>query len=122
MPDPIEGLPVRRRITPYVFAMLVAATSAAAMDQKLDNGLRVILMPHRANPMVASAVIVGAGVVDEPPRASGASHFLEHLLFNGTTTRTVGGSVRQCSRRRDSPSVRYVGEEEDLDAFLYASA
>ena len=38
--------------------------------------------------MVASSVVVGAGVVDEDPAASGASHFLEHLLFNGTTTRT----------------------------------
>jgi predicted Zn-dependent peptidase len=38
--------------------------------------------------MVASAVVVGAGVVDEPARAGGSSHFLEHLLFDGTTTRT----------------------------------
>jgi len=88
MPDPFEGFPVRRYAITAVVSMLVAATPAAALDQKLDNGLRVVLMPHRANPMVASAVVVGAGVVDEPPQASGASHFLEHLLFNGTTTRT----------------------------------
>ena len=71
-----------------VLAMLLAATPAGAIEQTLDNGLRVVLIPHRANPMVASAVIVGAGVVDEPQAASGASHFLEHLLFNGTATRT----------------------------------
>jgi predicted Zn-dependent peptidase len=58
------------------------------MEQTLDNGLRVVLIEHRANPMVASAVVVGAGVVDEQPSASGASHFLEHLLFDGTKTRT----------------------------------
>jgi len=79
---------MRRKWIPFVFAFATAFGSAGAVDQKLDNGLRVILIPHRANPMVASAVLVGAGVVDEPAEASGASHFLEHLLFNGTTTRT----------------------------------
>jgi zinc protease len=74
----------------YVLALaiLIASSPVAASEQTLDNGLRVVLIPHRANPMVASSVVVGAGVVDEQPAASGASHFLEHLLFNGTTTRT----------------------------------
>jgi predicted Zn-dependent peptidase len=76
-----------RRLIP-VLAIALAVAPAGASDQTLDNGLRVVLIPHRANPMVASAVVVGAGVVDEPPEASGASHFLEHLLFDGTTTRT----------------------------------
>jgi zinc protease len=79
---------VRRIIVDFSIAVLLIATPCAAMEQTLDNGMRVVLIPHRANPMVASAVIVGAGVVDEPPQAAGASHFLEHLLFNGTTTRT----------------------------------
>ena len=72
-------------IGPVLAAVLAAS---APVDTTLDNGLRVVLIPHRANPMIASAVVVGAGVVDEPPEAGGSSHFLEHLLFNGTTTRT----------------------------------
>lgn len=77
---------MRRRIAALAISLL--ASPCAASDQILENGLRVILIPHHANPMVASAVIVGAGVVDEPREAGGASHFLEHLLFNGTATRT----------------------------------
>ena len=34
-------------------------------------------------------VWVGVGSVDETPRLAGASHYLEHLLFKGTTTRTA---------------------------------
>src|SRR5262245_47261334 len=64
-------------------AIVLSAGPAGAVEQVLDNGMRVVLIQHRANPMVASAVVVGAGVVDEPPTASGAAHFLEHLLFNG---------------------------------------
>jgi predicted Zn-dependent peptidase len=86
MPDRLEGFPVRRHV--LVLSILLAAVPCFAFEQTLPNGLRVVLIPHRANPMVASAVVVGAGVVDEPKDASGASHFLEHLLFDGTTTRT----------------------------------
>jgi predicted Zn-dependent peptidase len=86
MPDRLEGLTVRRLV--LALAILAAAAPCSAFEQTLDNGLRVVLIPHRANPMVASAVVVGAGVVDEEPMASGASHFLEHLLFDGTETRS----------------------------------
>jgi len=74
-----------------LLALWLSAAAAAAADfheETLDNGLRVILIPHHANPMIASSVIVGAGVVYEPPGMSGASHFLEHLLFNGTARRS----------------------------------
>jgi predicted Zn-dependent peptidase len=86
MRDRLEGFRVRRYLV--ALAILLVATPSAAIEQTLENGLRVILIPHRANPMVASAVVVGAGVVDEPQDASGASHFLEHLLFDGTETRS----------------------------------
>ncbi len=55
----------------------------------LPNGLRIIT---EAMPGVRSASIgvwVGTGSRDETPRLSGASHFLEHLLFKGTATRSA---------------------------------
>ena len=61
---------------------------AGYAEHTLPNGLRVVLIEHRANPMVASTILVGAGVLHEKPEHAGGSHLLEHLLFNGTTTRT----------------------------------
>ncbi|MFQ5893260.1 MAG: insulinase family protein, partial [Nitrospinota bacterium] len=55
---------------------------------RLDNGLQVILIPQRSTPLVASTVIIKAGARHEPPGLAGAAHFLEHLLFDGTTHRT----------------------------------
>ena len=55
----------------------------------LPGGLRVIT---EAMPGVRSACIgvwVGVGSRDESPAMSGASHFLEHLLFRGTPTRSA---------------------------------
>ena len=55
----------------------------------LPGGLRVVT---EAMPGVRSASIgvwVGVGSRDESPTLSGASHFLEHLLFKGTPTRSA---------------------------------
>ena len=55
----------------------------------LPGGLRVVT---EAMPGVRSASIgvwVGVGSRDESPSLSGASHFLEHLLFKGTPSRSA---------------------------------
>src|SRR6266545_799990 len=55
----------------------------------LPGGLRILT---EAMPGVRSASIgvwVGVGSRDETPAVAGASHFLEHLLFKGTTTRSA---------------------------------
>ena len=55
----------------------------------LDNGIRILT---EKMPEVRSATFgawVGAGSRDEQPELSGATHFLEHLLFKGTGTRTA---------------------------------
>ncbi len=50
----------------------------------LDNGLTII---GEVNPLAQSAAVgffVRTGARDETPEISGASHFLEHMLFKGT--------------------------------------
>jgi predicted Zn-dependent peptidase len=55
---------------------------------ELPGGLRVLT---ETMPGVLSATLgiwVGVGSRDETPTVAGASHFLEHLLFKGTSTRS----------------------------------
>lgn len=54
----------------------------------LDNGMEVILMENHASPMIAAVTIVKTGSRNEDASSNGSAHFLEHLLFNGTKTRT----------------------------------
>lgn len=56
--------------------------------ERLDNGLRVVTshMPQRQS--VAIGVWARAGLRNESPRINGISHFVEHLVFKGTKTRT----------------------------------
>jgi predicted Zn-dependent peptidase len=55
----------------------------------LPNGLRVLTESIPAMRSVSFGVWVGIGSRDETPALSGVSHFLEHLLFKGTRTRSA---------------------------------
>jgi len=54
----------------------------------LENGLEVLLLENPALPMVGVNVLVKTGSVHEDLSSNGISHMLEHLLFNGTATRS----------------------------------
>ena len=55
---------------------------------QIDNGMKVLLIENPALPMVGVNVVVKVGSAYETFSTSGMSHMLEHLLFNGTTSRT----------------------------------
>ena len=56
---------------------------------EFTSGLRVLTERMPGVRSVALGFWVLAGSRDEPPPISGSSHFLEHLLFKGTKTRTA---------------------------------
>ena len=50
----------------------------------LSNGLRVLLAPDRAAPVVAVSVTYDVGSRNERPGRSGFAHLFEHLMFQGS--------------------------------------
>jgi predicted Zn-dependent peptidase len=56
---------------------------------EFTSGLRVLTERMPGVRSVALGFWVLAGSRDEPPKISGSSHFLEHLLFKGTRQRTA---------------------------------
>ncbi|MGH2739677.1 MAG: M16 family metallopeptidase [Actinomycetota bacterium] len=54
-----------------------------------QSGLRLVTEQVPGVRSVALGLWVAVGSRDEPPRIAGGSHFLEHLLFKGTKTRTA---------------------------------
>ncbi|MCX6170266.1 MAG: insulinase family protein [Ignavibacteriales bacterium] len=54
---------------------------------QLDNGIQVLLIENPALPMIGANMVIKVGSAYESFSTSGMSHMLEHLLFNGTTTR-----------------------------------
>jgi predicted Zn-dependent peptidase len=64
----------------------------------LANGLRVVTERVPGARSVTIGVWVGVGARDESAESSGASHYLEHLLFKGTEQR----SARQIAQAVDA--------------------
>lgn len=64
----------------------------------LDHGLRVVTERVPGALSVAAGVWVGVGARDESEAQCGASHFLEHLLFKGTATRSAMDISRAIDR------------------------
>jgi len=52
---------------------------------QLDNGLKVYLTENHESPRFEAQIAVRAGSKNDPPETTGLAHYLEHLLFKGTT-------------------------------------
>jgi predicted Zn-dependent peptidase len=59
----------------------------------LKNGLRLVTVPMADNPSVTVLVMVEAGSKYETKDINGISHFLEHLVFKGTTKRPRASDI-----------------------------
>jgi predicted Zn-dependent peptidase len=67
----------------------VSSRASAIQCERLASGVRLVTERMRDVRSVAIGFWVGTGSRDEPARLAGASHFLEHLLFKGTPTRSA---------------------------------
>jgi len=54
---------------------------------KLPNGLSLVVAPVKGTKAATFLVLLPIGSRYEPAKISGASHFVEHLMFKGTTKR-----------------------------------
>ncbi|HSH46120.1 MAG TPA: insulinase family protein, partial [Longimicrobiales bacterium] len=66
------------------------------VDHTLDNGLRVLALRREGAPTASFVLRFDVGSVNERPGETGIAHFLEHLLFKGTTT--IGTSDLEAER------------------------
>lgn len=51
----------------------------------LDNGLRVYLMVNNDQPRIQTAIAVRTGGKNDPAETTGLAHYLEHIMFKGTS-------------------------------------
>jgi len=77
----------------FILTIIYIPTEAASLPtgvsiHRLDNGMEVLLIRNPGLPMTGANMVVKVGSAYESFASSGMSHMLEHLLFNGTTSRT----------------------------------
>lgn len=102
----------------------------------LKNGLKVVLVPCEAE-SVAFGLFIASGSRHETAKTAGISHFIEHMLFKGTPTRTPlditraiegrGGNFNACTGEESTsyyahmPS-EYLGEAIEIISDMYLNA
>ncbi len=57
--------------------------------KQLDNGIRLIVKQMSGLLSVTMGIIVGTGACAETDEEDGISHFIEHMMFKGTSKRTA---------------------------------
>ena len=81
-------------------ALLMGALNATAKDYHyttvpgdamkariytLDNGLKVYMSVNKQEPRLQANIVVKTGSRNDPAETTGLAHYLEHLMFKGTT-------------------------------------
>jgi zinc protease len=93
-----------RRFAASLFAVLLSASALSASGAlaqttvtspppatfTLGNGLQVLVIPDHRTPVVTQMIWYKVGSADETPGKSGLAHFLEHLMFKGTSKHPAG--------------------------------
>ena len=91
-------MPINRFVTSALIAFATAfafcstgsfaqtgVTSDPPATFTLANGLQVVVIQDHRTPVVTQMIWYKVGSADETPGKSGLAHFLEHLMFKGTT-------------------------------------
>jgi zinc protease len=80
----------KRAWLPVLFLAVFTLSLSAAFKKEdvkvytLDNGLKVLLVEDHNIPSVALYTFFRVGSRNERPGLTGVSHFIEHMMFNGT--------------------------------------
>jgi len=88
-----QGLFMRRLTLLLTFGLVALASAKGLSAQELkviehtlDNGLRLFIHENPQSASVDCRITYKVGSADEWAGVTGISHFLEHLMFKGTTT------------------------------------
>jgi predicted Zn-dependent peptidase len=84
---------------------------------ELDNGLQVIAERNDQSRSVAVGFFVKAGSRDESPAVAGVSHFLEHMVFKGTSTR----DPIAVNRDFDKVGAKHNAQTSEEDTFYHVT-
>jgi predicted Zn-dependent peptidase len=84
-PDDARMFAIEAPTRPLPRATTYEGDPLQVREYVLDNGLTVLLSENHERPEVFGAVAVRTGGANDPADDTGIAHYLEHMLFKGTT-------------------------------------
>jgi predicted Zn-dependent peptidase len=82
-------------LLPVLLCLPAFSCSANPLQETLPNGLEVFILENPGTTSISVDLWVKAGSRYESSKNNGISHFVEHLLFKGTSQRTAKDISRQ---------------------------
>lgn len=101
--------------------------AAAVESRQLQNGLTVLVRERHGAPVITCQLAFKVGAVDERDKERGIAHFLEHMLFKGSTSFKKGeidaytaknGGQNNAYTTRDMTTFHFTMPASGLDAAL----
>ena len=101
--------------------------AAAVESRQLENGLTVLIRERHGAPVITCELAFKVGAVDERDNERGIAHFLEHMLFKGSTSFKKGeidqytsknGGQNNAWTSRDMTAYHFTMPSSGLDAAL----
>ena len=83
-------------------------------EHTLNNGLRILMVPVNSFQSVSAGIFVGVGSRYEGEAESGIAHFIEHMLFKGTTHRPTAKLIAETIEGVGGVSNAYTGQENTV--------
>ena len=74
----------------FAIVLPARALNVEVSSFRLANGMEVVVIPNNRAPVVTHMVWYRVGSADEVSGKSGLAHFLEHLMFKGTSKHPPG--------------------------------
>ena len=99
----------------------ISAPAAPVREEILPNGLRVLLVEDHSKPLVGVCIFVKGGSRTEPPSLSGLSHYYEHLIFRGGSTKQAELEFRREMQRIGEESGGYTTNDYTCYGFTSPS-
>lgn len=85
----VEPAPADQRVAPPPPAAPVAVTLPQPVERRLDNGLRVVVVPTQGVGLVEASLRVGGGGAVDPAALPGLASLTADVLTKGTATRSA---------------------------------
>ena len=82
---PASAPPAKAIETPALLATPLPGDPTRTTIHRLSNGMTVYLSPDAEEPSIVAHIAVRAGSRNDPEQSTGLAHYLEHMLFKGTS-------------------------------------